>query len=131
MAYVLNYQSLTLLADSTVSAATTPIFVITTDGTSCNMPDGTNNIAGIAVSVPPLASACEVAYAGVCKVTCDSSYVVGTILKGATGTGLATLALDTSGVNGLARAIALEAATTSGDIITVRLIDAIGAPKAQ
>lgn len=52
MAYVLNYQSMTLLADSTVSAATTPIFVITTDGTSCNMPDGTNNIAGIAVSVP-------------------------------------------------------------------------------
>ncbi len=125
--YSLNFRSTTYISDASTSAATTPIFVITKDGTSCQMPDGTNNSAGVMLNVPPLASLAQVAYDGVCAVTVDNAYTVGTFLKGAVGTGLGTQAYDGTDVSNLARAITLEASAASGDIIAVRLIDAIGA----
>jgi len=127
MGYELNFRANTFIGDSTVSVATTPIFVISTDGTSCNMPDGTNYSVGVASDLPPLASLTKVAYDGICKVTVDNAYPVGTFLMGAVGTGLGTQAYDSTNVNHLARGVTLQASAVTGDIVAIRLIDSIGA----
>jgi hypothetical protein len=123
MAYQLQYSANSFVGATDFSSKTSPIFVGLDSTGRAVVAGATTYIEGVLENAPPISNVLSVSYLGVTKVTVDNAYARGTFLMAGTN-GYGTDASSGAGISQYCRAVTLTDTTSSGDLATIRLLDA-------